>query len=624
MSRSALINLLRNSLAHRYLAVVLAAIAVLTMIPCLWQGWTGDDLIHRAWLVQPSQLNERLRETGLIPPDSSRLSTAVMNLFSFTNPHFDADKLIDSGLVPWWTSNETSLSFWRPLAALTHWIDYRLWPDSAMLMHAHSLFWFGAVIIGLTFLYRRMLQPAWVAGLAALFYALDDSYYVAVSSLAARNAMLSLFFGILALLAHDRWRQRHSTASAIISVLCFLLALLSAEAGIATMAYLVAYALLLDRGNWPQRALSLTPSLTVIVVWRFVYNSLGYGVRNSGLYVDPLREPVRFAASVIRRGPILLLGEWGLPPTETYDLLSAPFQLVYLLIALALLALVLFLLLPLLRKNRVAAFWGVGMLLSVVPACSANLPRGRLLVFVGIGTMGLVAQFLSGLFTRESWIPSSRTWRIPAWGLCLILIVLHVPAAVIGRLASPKAVSLGNDLQASMLEVGSDPDIEDQNVTIVNSPSPFLFLYFPFERAVRGAPFPLSTRILAPAFAPLKITRADENTLVVSTQSSSLLSPQSLPWETPGHLVYPLWRADDALRAKGFSMVDAERIVLTDLAIEVSDVGEDGLPKEVVFQFVVPLDDPSLRWLMWDWQTWAYVPFRVPAVGESVQIAGPF
>ena len=126
MSRSALINLLRSGLGHRYLAVVLAGIAMLTMIPCLWQGWTGDDLIHRAWLLQPSQLNERLRETGLIPPDSSQLSTAVMNLFSFTNPHFDIDNLVDSGVVPWWAADETSLSFWRPLAALTHWIDYRL------------------------------------------------------------------------------------------------------------------------------------------------------------------------------------------------------------------------------------------------------------------------------------------------------------------------------------------------------------------------------------------------------------------------------------------------------------------------------------------------------------------
>ena len=492
-------------------------------------------------------------------------------------------------------------------------------------MHAHNLLWFGAVIVGVTLLYRRMLQPARIAGLAALFYALDDGYYGAVSSLAARNAILSLFFGILALLAHDRWRQRRSAVSGVVFVLCFLLALLSAEAGIATMAYLVAYALFLDRGKWTQRALSLTPSLTVTVVWRFVYNSLGYGIRNCGLYVDPLREPVRFAASVITRGPILLLGQWGLPPTETYALLSTPFQLVHLLIASAFLAFALFMLLPLLRKDRVAAFWGVGMLLSVVPACSANLPGGRHLVFVGVGTMGLVGQFIGGLFAREGWIPSSRTWRIPAWGLCLLLVALHVPAAVLGRLAMPKATAVGNNLRASMLEVGSDPDLEDQNLAIVNSPSPFLFLYFPFERAKQAAPLPLSTRILAPAFAPLDVTRADENTLVISTQSSSLLSPEeSLPWETPGHAVYLLWRANETFRAKRFSVVGTERIALTDVAIEVSGFGEDGLPREVSFQFAVPLDDPSLRWLMWDWQTWSYAPFRLPAIGESVRIAGPF
>lgn len=131
MSRSALINLLRSSLAHRYLAFVLVGIAVLTMIPCLWQGWTGDDLVHRVWLVQPSQLNERLHEAGLNPPDSSRLSTAVMNLFSFTNLHFDADKLIDSGLVPRWRARslQSSVSPWLPSSS-TGWAARSSTPGS--------------------------------------------------------------------------------------------------------------------------------------------------------------------------------------------------------------------------------------------------------------------------------------------------------------------------------------------------------------------------------------------------------------------------------------------------------------------------------------------------------------
>ena len=59
------------------------------------------------------------------------------------------------------------------------------------------------------------------------------------------------------------------------------------------------------------------------------------------------------------------------------------------------------------------------------------------------------------------------------------------------------------------------------------------------------------------------------------------------------------------------------------VAIEVSGIGEDGLPRETSSQFVVPLEDHSLHWLLWDWQSWSYVPFRVPAVGESVHITAP-
>ena len=38
----------------------------------------------------------------------------------------------------------------------------------------------------------------------------------------------------------------------------------------------------------------------------------------------------------------------------------------------------------------------------------------------------------------------------------------------------------------------------------------------------------------------------------------------------------------------------------------------------------VPLDDASLRWLQWDWEEEAYVPFIPPAISETVRVAGPF
>src|SRR5262249_58502494 len=48
-----------------------------------------------------------------------------------------------SGAYPWWTLPEGQVAFWRPLSALTHWIDFALWPDAPQVMHGQSLLWLG-------------------------------------------------------------------------------------------------------------------------------------------------------------------------------------------------------------------------------------------------------------------------------------------------------------------------------------------------------------------------------------------------------------------------------------------------------------------------------------------------
>jgi len=39
----------------------------------------------------------------------------------------------------WWAAVDSRNAFYRPLAAATHALDLRLWPDSAALMHLHAL-----------------------------------------------------------------------------------------------------------------------------------------------------------------------------------------------------------------------------------------------------------------------------------------------------------------------------------------------------------------------------------------------------------------------------------------------------------------------------------------------------
>ena len=138
-----------------------------------------------------------------------------------------------------------------------------------------------------------------------------------------------------------------------------LLALLAGESAVAIFGYIAAHVLFLERGTLKQRALSLAPYALVAFVWHAAYHALGRGARFSGLYLDPAQEPLRFAAAVLTRAPLLLLGQLGLPPAE------APLFLPQLAQPIILLAIVVafwlaFAAWPLLRSDAQARFWTRG------------------------------------------------------------------------------------------------------------------------------------------------------------------------------------------------------------------------------------------------------------------------
>ncbi len=113
------------------------------------------------------------------------------------------------GALPWWSAPELKFVFLRPLSTSTHRLDYRLWPDSAILMHLHSLLWLVLLVWAAGRLYRKLLAPAWVAGLATILFALDDSHGYPAAWLANCNAIVSSALGVLALAAgHSRLFSR--------------------------------------------------------------------------------------------------------------------------------------------------------------------------------------------------------------------------------------------------------------------------------------------------------------------------------------------------------------------------------------------------------------------------------
>ena len=307
---------------------------------------------------------------------------------------------MDVGIFPWWTDPSLKAEFLQALTVLTHRLDYALWPESPVLMHAHSLFWLGAMVAAVAAFYRRMMGPTAVAAVAALLFAVDDARGTTVGFIANRNVMVAATFGVSALICHDRWRRDGSRSGALLAPLLLAAALFSKEEGIGTCAYLAAYGLFADpAGRW-RGCVALSPYLAVLVIWRALRAYWGYGVQNMGLYVDPLGDPGPFLAALVGRAPILMLGQWSPIPAEAGVMLRPPASTAFWWAAVEFLAILTLVFVPLLKRNRLARFWAAGMLMATIPVC-ATLASDRLLTFAGIGAFGLLAQFLAFVFGQS-------------------------------------------------------------------------------------------------------------------------------------------------------------------------------------------------------------------------------
>ena len=578
----------RTLLSHPWMPIVAALAGVALTLPSLGVGWHLDDQFHRVLLRDA----EGLRGLG----------RAAMELFRFVDGDPSSTReLMNGGVLPWWTDVEIKIAFWRPLTASTHWLDYRLWPESPALMHAQSVLWYGALVGLVALLQRGVMGATWVAGLAGLLYALDDGHGMPVGWLANRNTVVAAVFGVAACLAHDRWRRYGWRAGCVLGPLLLGLSVLAAEGGVGTFAYLIAHAVVLDRGSWRERATSLLPYMGVIVGWRVAWVALGFGSAHSELYTDPIVEPGAFVVGVVQRLPILTMGLLGVPPADVSVALDGPTVwwltlggVVFVIVAVVLLT-------PLLRRDPATRFWALGMVLALIPIC-ATRPNDRLLMLAGIGGMALVAQFIAFAFDKTK-RQSAGQWRRCVLRWCGTgLIVVHVvvaPLLLVVRATWP--VGPPAWLEALQVRAPFDESVQTQDVIVVNPPSMLHVGYLGLICDLEGTPVPRRVRALAPGLAGVVMERPDDRTLVVRP--------------TGGYLAGKL---DRLLRAKNRPLALGQRIELVGMAAVITALTDDGRPAEIRFEFELPLEDSSHRWLQWTGRD--FVPFIPPAVGDRVEL----
>jgi len=547
----------------------LPALAILLGValaaPSLTAGLSADDWLHELYAVGP-------RLPGM--------TRRPLDLFTFADGNPEHTRaLMDAGVFPWWSDPEVKLAFFRPLTALTHQVDWALWPRSAVLMHAHSLLWYGLALLAVWLVYRRLMGPSRLALLALALFAVDDAHGPAVGWVANRNAMVSLALGLPALALHDwGWRGKWRPAR-FLAPLVFAVGLFAGEAALAVTAYLFAWALTLDEGPLTARLLRLWPYALVAALWNTVYRKLGYGAAHSGIYFDPVGDAGAFLRALPERASALLVGQLALPWSDfspMYRYLG--FASIMIGYSIAMVLLLAWLFWPLLRRDRLSRFFALGLLLSTLPVC-ATFPADRLLWFTGIGAMGLLARFFTE--TRSGWR------RVAGWGLIGIHVVLAPPLLA---LRSRSMVTVERPLSLANDSIPKTPEIVDKTVVLINPPSDWFAGYIQATRAARGEPRPQRLRWLAPGEGGVELTREDAFTLRVQAHGGFT-----------GRV------SEQMLRQRPLS----GNIALAGVTIEVL------APDEARFRFDRPLED--FVWLRWGKA--GYQPSAPPPIGAHQTLA---
>jgi hypothetical protein len=540
----------------------------------------------------------RLKMLGMESIESHEADGFLKTFHMFSGDPSVNNYLRDLGRIPWWASSDIRLSYFRPLSAFSMWLDYQLWPNLPSLMHLHSLLLYGGLIILIAFFYRRIMGLSVMAGLAALFYAVDFSHATPVSWLANRNALLAIFFGVLCLIFYDRWRRDGKVLYGVLYPLSLTFALLSQEMALSIVAYLAAYVLFLDNEKWGKRIVPLWPCGLIVVLYVTVYRIFGFGANGSGFYIDPLGSPSLFLKEFMSRAPLLLMGQWSHLSADNVGITVSPQTAI--IFAYILIIVLLFFLFPMLRKDNTARFFFMGMLLSLVPIAGVNAGN-RNLLFVGIGAMGLMAQFIVRFRQKDMMLPLSRLWRIHAAVFIFYMIIVRLAISPLLTPLNSYGIRLVGDTYtyaARNIPVGEE--VGSQDIVIVNPPDSLSYGFIRVIRLLDGMPLPASIKVLSTG-AKVEVYRLDEKSLRV---------------QTPGGLLKGMF--GQFFRSLDNEPISAnQQFAVSRMTALVTQVGENG-PEEVIYSFPVPLEDPSLKWLQW--KDRSYKPFIPPAVGQSVTL----
>ncbi|RLU03938.1 MAG: hypothetical protein D9N11_01640 [Ketobacter sp.] len=607
------------NLSYRMGLAVVLLMVVLTHMPMPFNSLSTDDYLIRANIVGEKTLFEK----GMILADPDKSVTqGLLQAFHFYSPPAETVQAYkDYGNLPWWAASAPKMNPLRPVSAFTHWLDYRIAPNWLPFQMLHSLVYLLLLGYCTYRLFWKLSPRASVAVLGTLFVVVDYSHFVNFSWVAARNVFIAGAAGTFALEQFIAWRQQNQVRFLLLSLGMLFVSLLSAEAGIGLAGYLFAYLLLVERASLRSTALSLLPYLLLVVTWRLLYSSLGYGASGIGLYLDPVGSPVEFVSSLVSTLPVLLAsmitGIDGFIPS-----LNPSLRIWAALICAAVALLGIYLILPLLRRNALVRFMLMGSILAAVPASALITGSSRSGVFISLGFFWVLSLWLHEMMNLER----SRMTRLFAQ----VVIAVHfvIPSVMSFAVSSTLLpVVRAGDMQYQSVEKALLASNGNRSLVVVNSRATIREFYLPFSWFYEYGLVPNSMNSVAPGMTSFYLTRKGNRAfelhapvglpLTIDAKITDLQG--GVPAFSEAHYVQML---QGLMTESSFHYRVGDVFQSGDMTVSVLEQ-MDGSPTRLSISFDSAVDPDNMLWQWYDWESRRYLPMQPLQLGETRFYPGP-
>jgi hypothetical protein len=552
------------------------------------RGWVALSAVASAVLVALQLPFARLKFDDFIHSAALRghpsLPFEKWDMFHF----FSGDPISlragqDAGFVPWFADPELKLAFLRPLSSGLIVLDDAVFGSFAQGYLLHGGLWYLA-LCSLVALWYQKLLPGARGGLASIAFVVAGAHHEVVSWFSARNALVAAVFGMLALLAHQRWREQGERWARWASAAALVLALGAGEAGLGVVAFIAAY-------EWTrvtslgQRLRGLGPTLAVAGSYLALHVALGYGTHGSGAYINPLHEPLSYLAALPERFlfslGVLLLGV----PADLWFFAPAA-RGVLTLVGLAAAALGLLWLRFGSRRlpdadRATLRLLTLAMLGSLLPQLAGPLgPRSYLLA--SSAALGLLALGVDQALRNQTTAPR-RYLGWAAGGLVAALHLLGGPYLWLEATRFETKLLGGQGVRQRELDL-EGPLLGEQDYLLLSVPDPVFGIYLPFTRYALGLPAPARWRLLSLAECDQVVVRTSPRTFELELSRGDLIDASFA----------------EIFRGSARTFRVGEQVEIEGLTARILDLSPRGQPRRIEFTTRRDLDDPKLRLFAWD------------------------